>query len=252
MAFTAADSYDQFMGRFSRRLAPVFADRAGVVAGQRALDVGCGPGALTGVLVERLGIENVEAVDPSPQFVETITQRLPGLSVQQGSAEHLPHDDGSFDVALAQLVVHFMTDPVAGIAELARVTRPGGTVGAAVWDLTPGAHGPVSAFHTAIVETDPTWVASQVRPGGARGELGGLFRSAGLERVQESVLTTQVPMASFEDWWEPFLLGAGPAGDYVDGLSEQGRVELRERARRLLPEGAFNLRVDAWCAIATV
>lgn len=252
MAFKAADTYDKFMGRFSRPLAEVFADRSGVRAGQRALDVGCGPGALTGVLIETLGLEHVEAVDPSPPFVAAIAQRFSGLAVQAGAAEHLPHRDGSFDVTLAQLVVHFMTDPVAGLAEMARVTRPGGTVGAAVWDLTPGAHGPVSAFHAAIAESDPTWVASQFRPGGAEGDLGRLFRSAGLGQVQESVLTTEVPMASFADWWEPFLLGVGPAGDYVAGLDEQGRSDLRDRARRLLPDGAFTLRVDAWCAIATV
>lgn len=252
MAFTAADFYDRFMGRFSQPLAHAFADRAEVRAGQRALDVGCGPGALTGVLIERLGLDSVEAVEPSPQFRESVTHRFPGLVVRDGTAEHLPHPDDTFDVALAQLVVHFMTDPVAGIAELARVTRPGGTVGAAVWDLTAGAHGPVSAFHAAVAETQPEWVASQLRPGGAQGDLGRIFRSAGLGQVRESVLTTQVAMASFEDWWEPFLLGAGPAGDYVLGLTEQARDDLRERARRLLPEGAFDLRVDAWCAIATV
>ena len=240
------------MGRYSQPLAHVFADRSGVMSGQRALDVGCGPGALTGVLIERLGIDQVVAVDPSPQFVAAIAARFPGLAVEMGEAERLPHPDASFDVALAQLVVHFMADPAAGIAEMARVTRPGGTVGAAVWDLTPGAHGPVSAFHSAVAETDPTWHASQLRTGGSEGDLGRLFRSAGLSQVQESVLTTEVPMASFEDWWEPFLLGVGPPGDYLAGLEEQARNDLAERARRLLPEGPFTLRVDAWCAVATV
>src|SRR5690606_14121154 len=98
----------------------------------------------------------------------------------------------------------------------------------------------------------PDWVDRQRRPGGAEGELGSLFRSAGLRDVQESILTAEVPLASFEDWWEPFLLGAGPAGDYVAGLSEEGRVDLEQRARRLFADGAFTLRVDAGCAIATV
>lgn len=252
MAFTAADFYDRFMGRFSQPLATVFAERSGVTAGQRALDVGCGPGALTGVLIERLGLYQVEAIDPSPQFVEALAQRFPGVQVRAGTAEDLPYADERFDVALAQLVVHFMTDPVAGLMQMARVTRPGGTVAAAVWDLTPGARGPVAAFQAAVAETEPEEVASQRRPGGARGELGDLFRSAGLREVRESVLTVEVPMASFEDWWEPFLLGSGPAGDYVAALSEQARVDLQERARRLLPAGAFTMTVDAWCAIATV
>lgn len=247
-----ADSYDRFMGRHSQPLARVFADRSGVTAGQRALDVGCGPGALTSVLIERLGVAAVEAVDPSPPFVAAIAERFPELVVQVGAAEHLPHRDGSFDVTLAQLVVHFMADPVAGLSEMARVTRPGGTVAAAVWDLTPGANGPVSAFHAAVAETDPTWVAAQTRVGGAKGELAELFRSAGLDQVRESVLSADVPMASFEDWWEPFLLGVGPPGDYLAGLDEQGRSDVRERARRLLPDGAFTMRVDAWCVTATV
>ncbi|HLS46729.1 MAG TPA: methyltransferase domain-containing protein [Ornithinicoccus sp.] len=252
MAFTVADFYDRFMGRYSQPLAPPFAERAGVRHGQRALDVGCGPGALTAVLIEQLGVDHVAAVDPSQPFVDAVTGRFPGLVVRTGAAEQLPYDDDTVDVALAQLVVHFMTDPVAGIAEMARVTRPGGTVAAAVWDLTPGARGPIALFHTAVAETDPDWVAGQRRPGGAEGELGDLFRSAGLPEVTESVLTAEVPLASFEDWWEPFLLGAGPAGDYVAGLSDEGRVDLEQRARRLLPEGAFTMRVDAWCVVATV
>lgn len=252
VAFNAADSYDRFMGRFSRPLAQVFADRSDVRAGQRALDVGCGPGALTEVLIERLGLDHVEAVDPSPPFVAAVAERFPGLTVREGTAEHLPHADASFDLCLAQLVVHFMPDSVAGLTQMARVTRPGGTVAAAVWDLTPGARGPVSPFHTAVTEVDPTWVASQTRAGGARGELGELFRSAGLGQVRESVLTAEVAMASFEDWWEPFLQGVGPAGDYVAGLDEPALREVRERARRLLPDGAFTMQVDAWCAVATV
>lgn len=252
MAFTQAEFYDRFMGRFSQRLAPVFADRAGVARGQRALDVGCGPGALTSVLIDRLGIDQVEAIDPSPPFVDALAQRFPGVTVQGGTAEELPYADERFDIALAQLVVHFMTDPVAGLAQMARVTRPGGTVAAAVWDLTPGARGPVSAFQAAVAETDPGWLASERRRGGAEGELGDLFRAAGLRQVRESVLTTEVPMASFEDWWAPFLLGSGPAGDYVAALSEQGRVDLQERARRRLPAGAFTMPVDAWCVVAQV
>ena len=133
-----ADAYDRFMGRYSTPLAPQFADLAGVAAGQRVLDVGCGPGALTTELVRRLGGDAVSAVDPSEPFVAAIQQRQPGVTVRQAAAEQLPFPDRTFDAALAQLVVHFMTDPVAGLREMARVTRPGGVVAVCVWDNAGG------------------------------------------------------------------------------------------------------------------
>ena len=128
----AADAYDRFMGRYSRVLAPVFADFARVAGGMRILDVGCGPGALTTELVARTGAENVVAVDPSAPFVEAARARHPGVTVELAPAEALPFASGAFDAALAQLVVHFMSDPVVGLTEMRRVTRPGGAVAACV------------------------------------------------------------------------------------------------------------------------
>lgn len=251
MAFLEAGAYDRFMGRFSRHLAGPFADRAGVTAGQRALDVGCGPGALTSVLVERLGAGQVEAVDPAPAFVEAVGERLPGVAVRQGTAEQLPFDDDRFDVTMSQLVVHFMADPVAGLTQMARVTRPGGTVAACVWNLERGGDGPGAPFHTAVAETDPGWAGGQEhRVGGTRGELAGLFRAAGLDRLTDDRLTVEVPIASFEDYWEPFLLGVGPAGDYVAGLDPEARAALEARVRSLLPDGPFSMTVSAWCVVA--
>ena len=133
-----AESYDRFMGVYSLQLAPQLADLAGVAKGSRVLDVGCGPGALSTELVRRVGPDAVTAVDPSESFVEAARERLPGLRVEQASAEHLPFPDDSFDATIAQLVVHFMSDPVAGLAEMARVTRPGGFVAACVWDQAGG------------------------------------------------------------------------------------------------------------------
>src|SRR5438128_8966575 len=130
----AADAYDRFMGRFSRQLSPQLADFAGIRAGQHVLDVGCGPGALTAELVSRLGPQLVAAVDPSVSFVAAARARNPGVDVRTASAEHLPFEDGAFDAALAQLVVHFMTDSVAGLAEMRRVIRQAGVVAACVWD----------------------------------------------------------------------------------------------------------------------
>ena len=139
----SADAYTRFMGRYSEPLAARFADLAGVRPGQRALDVGCGPGALTAELADRLGAGEVCAVDPSESFAAAARERLPGSTVGVAAAERLPFPDRTFDAALAQLVVHFMADPVAGLREMGRVTRAGGVVGACVWDHG-GAHGPLS------------------------------------------------------------------------------------------------------------
>src|SRR3954463_15296016 len=134
----AADAYDRFMGRYSTLLAPVFADFAGVRGGQRAVDVGCGPGALTAVLAARLGEEAVAAAEPSESFAAAARERHPEADVRQAAAEALPFGDDAFDVAVSQLVVNFMADPVAGLREMARVTRPRGTVAACVWDHAGG------------------------------------------------------------------------------------------------------------------
>src|SRR6266511_2696536 len=155
MSFTvSADAYDRFMGRYSLLLSPQLADLAGVRDGQRVLDVGCGPGALTAELVRRLGPAAVAAVDPSQPFVVAARARYPGVTVLQASAEQLPFPDRTFDAALAQLVVHFMADPVLGLTEMARVTRPDGVVAACVWDHA-GGQGPLSLFWQAARELDP-------------------------------------------------------------------------------------------------
>jgi ubiquinone/menaquinone biosynthesis C-methylase UbiE len=127
-----AGAYQRFMGRYSEPLAAQFASLAGLRSGQRVLDVGCGPGALTAELVTRVGPELVSAVEPSAPFVDAVRARLPGVDVRQAAAEQLPLPDDAFDVTLAQLVVHFMTDPVRGLGEMRRVTREGGTVAACV------------------------------------------------------------------------------------------------------------------------
>ena len=156
MSFTvAADSYDRFMGRYSVPLAPQFADLADVVADQCVLDVGCGPGALTTELVRRLGSDGVAAVDPSEPFVAAARERHPGVRVERAPAEQLPFADEEFDAALAQLVVHFMADPVAGLAEMGRVTSEGGVVAASVWDHA-GGQGPLSPYWDAVRELDPS------------------------------------------------------------------------------------------------
>jgi SAM-dependent methyltransferase len=240
-----AAAYDRFMGRYSRQLAGPFADLAAVTPGQRALDVGCGPGALIGELVRRLGPDSIAAVDPSASFVEAARERHPGVEVRLGAAEELPFDDGSFDVTLAQLVVHFMADPVAGLREMARVTRPGGVVAACVWDHG-GGQGPLSGFWRAVHEADPDARDESNLAGAREGHLAELFAEAGLGDVEQTVLDVRVQHASFEEWWEPFTFAVGPAGAYVAGLTPEERDGLRERCRSLLPSPPFVLSAGAW------
>ncbi|MDQ2965794.1 MAG: methyltransferase domain-containing protein [Chloroflexota bacterium] len=248
MSFTvAAESYDRFMGRYSVPLAPQLADLAGVVASQRALDVGCGPGALTAELVSRLGPDAVSAVDPSAPFVAAVRERHPGVTVQRAAAERLPFADQSYDAALAQLVVQFMADPIAGLREMARVTRKDGSVAACVWDHA-GAHGPLNVFWEAARELDPD-VDDESRLAGTReGHLAALFDEAGLHEVEESVLSVRVKHPSFDDWWEPYTLGVGPAGSYVARLDVTRQARLRELCRDKLPPAPFELTALAWAA----
>lgn len=243
----AAESYDRFMGRYSRLLSPQLADLAGVAAGQRVIDVGCGPGALTAVLVERLGAQGVVAVDPSEPFVVAATERFPGVDVRIATAESLPFDDGQFDAALAQLVVHFMTDPVAGLGEMRRVTRRGGVVVASVWDFH-GGRSPLSPFWNAVTEMDPEHTGESRYAGARQGHLVELFRAAGLADVTEHELVADLDHETFEDWWDPFTKGVGPAGAHAASLSDERRHELRDRIRARLPEAAFTITARAWAA----
>jgi SAM-dependent methyltransferase len=243
----AADAYDRFMGRYSVPLAPALADFAAVAPGQRVLDVGCGPGALTGELVGRLGAAAVTAVDPSEPFVAAARERHPGVTVERAAAEQLPFADGGFDAALAELVVHFMDDPVAGLREMARVTRAGGVVAACVWDHA-GGRGPLSLFWDAARELDPG-VRDESQLAGAReGHLAELFGNAGLDEIEEGVLSVDVEHPSFEDWWEPFMLGVGPAGAFATGLDADGQARLREVCRGMLPPAPFVVTARAWAA----
>jgi SAM-dependent methyltransferase len=242
-----AQAYDRFMGRYSVLLAPQLADFALVAAGQRVLDVGCGPGALTGELVARLGAGAVAAVDPSESFVAAIGTRYPGVAVERAAAERVPFADGEFDAALAQLVVHFMADPVAGLREMARVTRAGGVVAACVWDHA-GDRTPIGAFWAAARGLDPHVTDESGLAGARQGQLVELLRSAGLREVEESLLSFSVELASFEDWWEPFSLGVGPAGAYAAGLEADRLAALRERCRESLPGQPLVVTAQAWAA----
>ena len=236
----AADAYDRFMGRYSVLIAPQLADFARVAAGQRVLDVGCGPGALTTELVRRLRADLVAAVDPSETFVAAARERHPGVDVRLGSAEQLPFADQTFDGALAQLVVHFMADPREGLSEMVRVVRPGGVVAACVWDHA-GGQGPLSLFWDAARELDPEVEDESQLAGAREGDLRRLFHAAELRGIEETALTVSIEYPSFDDWWEPFTLGVGPAGGYTAALD----ASATSTAPRTVPRGAASGAVCA-------
>ena len=240
-----ADAYLRFMGRYSEPLAALFADLAGIRRGWRVLDVGCGPGALTAELAGRAGADAVSAVEPSAPFAAAVRERLPGVDVRLAGAEQLPFPGAAFDAALAQLVVHFMADPVAGLREMGRVTRPGGVVAACVWDHA-GGRGPLTAFWSAVRHLDPAAGDESGLAGVREGHLAQLFAQAGLGRIQAGTLTVRVRHDSFEQWWEPFTLGVGPAGTYVASLTPDHQAALRERCRGLLPAGPIDITATAW------
>ena len=242
-----ADTYDRFMGRYSVRLAPAFADFAQVGSGQRVLDVGCGPGALTTELVRRLEAAAVAAVDPAEQFVAAARERHPGVDVRVAAAEELPFADDEFDAALAQLVVHFMDDPVRGLAEMARVTRNGGVVAACVWDHAGGLT-PVAPFWDAVHGLDPNVAGESHLAGGRGGHLTELMTKAGLRNVQEIALPVSVEHTTFDEWWEPFTLRVGPAGIYLASLDSKRREVVRERCIERLGPGPVTIESRAWTA----
>lgn len=242
----SADAYLRFMGRYSEPLAVLFADLPSVRSGQHVLDVGCGPGALTAQLVSRAAV--VSAVEPSASFAAAVRARVPAADVRQCAAEQLPFADDTFDAALAQLVVHFMADPVLGLREMSRVTRPGGVVCACVWDHA-GGRGPLAAFWSAVRELDPAADDESGRAGVREGHLASLFAQAGFSGAEVTTLTVRARYASFEQWWEPFTLGVGPAGAYVASLPPDGRAALRDQCRRQLPAGPVEVSATAWAAV---
>ena len=246
----AADAYDRFMGRYSKPLAPRFLEFA-QVGEAPVLDVGCGPGALTATLIDRFGEENVCAADPSEPFVVAARERHPGVRVELAPAEAMPFADGEFGASLAQLVVHFMTDPVAGLREMARVTRRDGVIAACVWDLA-GGESPLSPFWDAARAVDPDVVDESGRAGARAGHLAELFGGAGLRDVEDGSVTLDVEHESFEEYWEPFALGVGPAGSFLASLEREQQASVRDHCRASLPGGPFALRLRAWTARGVV
>ena len=244
---TTRDAYDRYMGRYSDQLAVTFLSFTGGEPGQRALDVGCGPGALTQVLATGLGASHVAAADPSASFVAACSERVPEADVRQASAAELPWDEATFDLVVSQLVLNFLPDPEAGVAEMLRVVRPGGMIAACTWDYADGMT-MLRTFWDASHEVDPHAPdeARTMRFTTER-ELAQLWEHAGLTDVRTRSLEVSTEYADFDDYWLPFMLGVGPGGAYAASLDPELLARLRDGCFRRLgaPEGAFTLSARA-------
>lgn len=253
---SSSEAYDRHVGRYGAKLAAVLVEFAGIEPGMRALDVGCGPGALTSVLAQRLGAANVCGADPSEPFVQACRAGLPGVEVFVAGAEALPFPEDSFDAVLSQLVVNFMGDPVAGVREMARVTRPGGVIASCVWDYA-GEMSLLRTFWDAAREIAPEAAAASdegvVMRFSGEGELAELWSATGLRDVRFGHLIVPASYADFEDLWSPFPQGVAPSGAFCKALSEQERAALHDAYRRRLGvgDGPFELTARAWAVAGT-
>ena len=250
--------YEQYAGRWSREVAPLFLSWLNVPAGRRWLDVGCGTGALCAAIVDGCSPSSVAGVDPSDGFLKTANENLAGrATLYQGSATAIPLGDASVDVVVSGLVLNFIPEQRAALLEMARVTSSGGTIAAYVWDYAEKMEF-MRFFWDAAVGLDPDArkLDEGVRFPLCRPEaLEKLFASAGLEEVEVKPIDISTPFASFDDYWKPFLGGQGPAPAYVVSLDETARVRLRDRLRERLPtaaDGSISLTARAWAARASV
>jgi SAM-dependent methyltransferase len=247
MMFNVSDTaYDNFMGRYSVRLAPLFADFAGVEAGQRVLDVGAGTGALTSELVRRGA--DASAADPSPTFVASLRERLPNVGVHEAGAEELPWPDESFDAALAQLVLTFMRDAPAGLAEMRRVVRPGGVVAACMWDREGmDLLAAIDRTQRALDSSRPR--SDQLTNFRTREEIEALFGGG----VEMELLEVEAGYTGIDEFWAALTDAAGPAGVWVASLDDEQRERAREEVYRQVgePDGTFSLVGRAWAARTT-
>jgi len=237
------DAYDDFMGRYSTLLARRFADFAGIGAGMRVLDVGAGTGALTGELVSRGA--SAAAADPSPEFVAAFRKRFPDVEVHEAPAEELPFGSGTFDVALAQLVVAFVSDAPAAVAEMARVAR---RVAVCMWGVAE-----VDMF----AAIDRTAVAigasnlSEPRRYRTPQEIHDLL--APLGEIESAELDVTAGYRDFDEFWQTLQRGVGPAGHWIASLDVEAHERAHDELFRQLgsPGGSFELNARAFAAAVT-
>jgi ubiquinone/menaquinone biosynthesis C-methylase UbiE len=247
-AIPGAD-YDRFMGRYSARLAPLFADFVGLSPGLRVLDVGCGPGALAAELARRVGAARVAGVEPSSSFVDACRSRLPDADIRNGAAEHLTWTDGEFDAALSQLVLSFVIDADQVAREMRRVVRDGGMIGACMWHENGLQMGEL--FWESAASLEPA-LANAERSMRYRkpGEIAALLKRTGLRDVEETFLEVRANYQNFDDFWEPIVNGAGSIGAYMATADSDRRSAIREACRTRLgnPQQPFELSARACAA----
>ena len=258
--FANAVAYEGMMGRWSARLAPLFADFAQVRDGYKLLDVGCGTGSLVQVVADRTRRSEIVGIDPAQPFIDYARTRFadPRITFDCGNGMDLPYPNDSFDQSLSLLVFMFIPQPEKAASEMHRVTRPGGTVAACTWDSGGGGLEMSAVFWEEAVRLDPAADARVERPRhcNREGQLAELWQATGLESVEETTLEIRTDFSSFDDYWLPNTHGVGPQGVYVHELSPEHRDSLRERLRKRLladrADGPFSLRARSWAVRGTV
>ena len=257
--WSGAEDYERLMGRWSRSLAPLLIEFNGVQDGDKVLEVGCGTGSLTRALLERLPRSEIVAMDPATQYIEYLRQQVINsrLLLEVGDAQELPFENDFFDACLSLLVFNFIPDAQRAVAEMRRVTRPGGKVAVAVWDYGQGME-MLRILWDAAVTLYPAVEARHERnmPYCREGELYGLWNETGFQQVEETALTIPTEFGSFEDYWAPFLSVTGPSGTYVTSLPTEKQLALRDEVRHNLQggtgDGPISLKASAWAVKGTV
>lgn len=252
-AWASGEGYESYVGRWSRLVAQEFLRWLDVPRGARWLDVGCGTGALTRLVLDVAVPAAVAAIDRSPSFVEFARHRVadPRASFAVTDAQSLPQATGSIDAVVSGLVLNFVPRPDAAVAEMRRVVRDGGVVGVYVWDYADGMQlmrvfwDAASALDRRAMELDEARRFPICEPAA----LESLFRNVGLTRVESRAIDVPTRFQDFDDYWRPFLSGQGPAPGYAMSLSDERRAELRDRVRGALPiatDGSIDLVARAW------
>jgi SAM-dependent methyltransferase len=259
-AWQAGDSYDLYMGRWSRQIAPRFLDWLDPADGLDWLEVGCGTGALSAAILARCNPGSLIAIDPSEGFLAQARANVPDAraAFQVGDAQALPAKTASRDMIVSALVLNFVPDRQKALAEMKRVARPGATVAFYVWDYPGAGVEFMRAFWTAAAALDPQaadLTEDKRFPFCTSDGLTDLARQAGLASVACTGIEVPAVFKDFEDYWHPFTLGAGPAPGYCASLDPAARERLRDKLHRDLPrraDGAIPLRLRAWAVRATV
>jgi SAM-dependent methyltransferase len=253
-AWQAGGNYDNYMGRWSRRIAPRFLDGLSPGADLDWLDVGCGTGELSDAIVVHCNPKSLIGVDPSESFLSAASDKVPDARVdfQVGQAQALPFPSESFDMVVSGLMLNFVADRPTALAEMKRVARYDGTVAYYVWDYPGGGLEFLRAFWTVASELDPSArdLAEDRRfPFCTRDDLAGLATGAGLADVEVTAVEAPTHFQDFDDFWRPFTLGAGPAPGYCANLPAERRQQLKERLQTSLPyarDGSIPLKARAW------